>query len=1055
MENFLFFELDFVYFLHFFGLFSLAVVFLFLINIKKRMLPWHILSGFLLFCSILEFLNLFNFNQNNKFYLSLVLGIFANIFLFEFIRKAFNPLQIKIKAWQMYAGLIFIYIFSFCMKLLFNFCFTPDSLLFFIGIVLVSYILNRYAKHAELDSKNNLSILSKSFFVYSFYFIMPFCAVFSSLFNLYFDSNLIYYSFFIKTFFVAVLYFIFSFFIFQWIDEEMSLFSKKYPLFKSFFVFLIVSVFLLGWGVINFIGKNTEKNLKKDIVSVAKTASVAIDVKKISALQCVNEESDNPNYLSLSEQLQKIQKANPDYRYVYILVMKDNEVFYISDSYNFNSPNHSQIGDVYSKSSEGLKSVFKKHKALIKWPVIDRWGDWVSVFVPIYDVSGSKIIAVLGLDVTAQRWYLEIRQNRLVSMSIIFLLFIILMVLFFNFAFVRNASLKLIESEGVFKNLFDNAADSILVYDLTNFKILNANKFCLNFTGYSFKEIIGKPISAVITLSWEKFQHDIEMIKKSKTAYFDNYAGVKKNGTTFFVDITASLVTYNGVYSVLIIARDSSDKKLQETKEKIVLAQQKTILDNIPYVAWLKDKNGRYLLINEQFEKITGRSVSSILGKNDYDIWDKKIAQNFYQEDAVVMQDKKRIFTEEQIYDNTGREIWIERIVNPLYNDLNEVIGTVGIFRNITQRKITEKQLNVIQYSIDHVNDFIFWIQKNGNIFYANRSSCEVLGFDMSEITFITIFDIARDLTKDKWDQIWNNLINEKNEIHESVFYTKFGNKITVEINSTYLEADGFEYNCMFVRDISDRIKNEADLKLARFSVDKASIGIVWVKEDASFLFVNDAVCRTLGFSREEMLTKTMIDLDDRIKKSEWTKNWQLVKQSQQGFVFETSLIAKDGLKVPVEINVNYLEFNGNAYQCAFISDVTVRKNVDAVIKENLDFLQTVMDAVPIPVFYKDRNGVYTGCNDAFSKFIGFSKEQIIGSTVFNIAPKDLAEAYHAKDILIMEQGISQIYENKAKDFNGEYRDILFHKTVFFDKNQKVAGIVGVMFDVTERKKVL
>jgi|GEM_PF-1825615 len=118
------------------------------------------------------------------------------------------------------------------------------------------------------------------------------------------------------------------------------------------------------------------------------------------------------------------------------------------------------------------------------------------------------------------------------------------------------------------------------------------------------------------------------------------------------------------------------------------------------------------------------------------------------------------------------------------------------------------------------------------------------------------------------------------------------------------------------------------------------------------------------------------------------------------------------------------------------------------------NFLQSLIDAIPIPVFYKDINGVYQGCNRAFEEFQGKPKKEVIGRTVYDLAPPELAKKYEAMDAELFRNPIVQIYEYQACNNRGEKREVLFNKAPFMDLKGEVAGIVGVFFDITEQKQL-
>ena len=117
--------------------------------------------------------------------------------------------------------------------------------------------------------------------------------------------------------------------------------------------------------------------------------------------------------------------------------------------------------------------------------------------------------------------------------------------------------------------------------------------------------------------------------------------------------------------------------------------------------------------------------------------------------------------------------------------------------------------------------------------------------------------------------------------------------------------------------------------------------------------------------------------------------------------------------------------------------------------------LQSAIDNLPSPIFYKDRRGIYSGCNKAFSRLLGLPQNEIVGSTVFDIAPSELAVVYHDADEELMQSGGTQIYDSEVRYVDGEVRHVTFHKGVTRDRlTGEINGIAGAILDVTERKEL-
>ncbi|TCT21345.1 GGDEF domain-containing protein [Thiobaca trueperi] len=131
-----------------------------------------------------------------------------------------------------------------------------------------------------------------------------------------------------------------------------------------------------------------------------------------------------------------------------------------------------------------------------------------------------------------------------------------------------------------------------------------------------------------------------------------------------------------------------------------------------------------------------------------------------------------------------------------------------------------------------------------------------------------------------------------------------------------------------------------------------------------------------------------------------------------------------------------------------------MNKDILGFINSNRDLLDLIIDMVPIPLFVKDRAGRYIDCNMAFKNFLSFSREQIIGKTVYDIWSKDEADVFFYKDKELLDRGGLQIYEARITSSGGVHYDVQFHKQTFTDSSGAAIGFLGAVFDITENKRL-
>lgn len=132
--------------------------------------------------------------------------------------------------------------------------------------------------------------------------------------------------------------------------------------------------------------------------------------------------------------------------------------------------------------------------------------------------------------------------------------------------------------------------------------------------------------------------------------------------------------------------------------------------------------------------------------------------------------------------------------------------------------------------------------------------------------------------------------------------------------------------------------------------------------------------------------------------------------------------------------------------------EITERKELNESLKANLSWLQMIIDAIPNPIFIKDQKGFYTGCNTAFLEFLGMERDEVVGHSVYEVAPPELADVYFRADMELLNRGGRQQYESKVKYGDGTLHDVVFNKAVINGADGKPNGLVGVMLDISGRK---
>ncbi|MEN6332084.1 MAG: PAS domain S-box protein [Smithella sp.] len=225
--------------------------------------------------------------------------------------------------------------------------------------------------------------------------------------------------------------------------------------------------------------------------------------------------------------------------------------------------------------------------------------------------------------------------------------------------------------------------------------------------------------------------------------------------------------------------------------------------------------------------------------------------------------------------------------------------------------------------------------------------------------------------------------------------------------------------------------------------------------KDGSWIDLNDAAVELFGYASCEELRQVKIP-DLYINKKERAKYIGTIAESGYIREFPVDLRRKDGsvrhtlitAAARYDAEGNVVGFQGT------MRDITERRRAEEEeMKERADFLQTLIDTLPNPVFFKDREGRYTGFNKAWEEFIGRSSQELMGKTVYDLGPVDVARIYEEKDNELFANPGKQVYEFLLKNGSGELRNVIFNKATTRGADNRITGLVGVVVDITEHKR--
>ena len=248
-------------------------------------------------------------------------------------------------------------------------------------------------------------------------------------------------------------------------------------------------------------------------------------------------------------------------------------------------------------------------------------------------------------------------------------------------------------------------------------------------------------------------------------------------------------------------------------------------------------------------------------------------------------------------------------------------------------------------------------------------------------------------------------------------------------------------------------------LRLAQFSVDGASDSIFWIGSDSHIRNVNQAVCKTLGYSRQELMSMTIHDIDPNFSREDWGRAWEALRVSGD-VVFETTHRKRDGGMISVEVVANYVIFGDVEYNVAFARDITARKLAEEALREREELYRNAIAAADAVVYQKEFAGnTYSYMGAAITDLIGYDVDEVTPELWLKIVTQvemhgSARDKSQSELRRLFINGELPVWKGDYKCItkNGETRWLNDSSVPIHDEAGKVVGCLGVLQNITDRK---
>ena len=369
-----------------------------------------------------------------------------------------------------------------------------------------------------------------------------------------------------------------------------------------------------------------------------------------------------------------------------------------------------------------------------------------------------------------------------------------------------------------------------------------------------------------------------------------------------------------------------SEKALQESEKRY-----RQVVENATEIIYAVDEKGNFTYGNPAGLKVTGYSLEELRKLNYADLVLPEHRERVME--IYINQFRQRLpttYVEFPFFDKAGEIIWFGQNSSLVIED-GKVVGFHIIARDITERKRAEEALAESEQRyrnlVENAPDVIYTLASDGTITSLSPAFERITGWSGSEWLnkqFAPILhpdDLSRAL-----ELFQRVLKGEKIAPFELRILRKSRDYIMAEFTVTPQTHNGSVIGILSIaRDITKRKQIEEALQMTQFSVEYAPESVLWINSKGQLDYANKAACRALGYSRQELVSMSLWDIQPDFPQESWSTHWQNLP-NRGPLTRESGYRTKDGKFFPIEFTGDYLKYGDKEYNVAFVRDITERK---------------------------------------------------------------------------------------------------------------------------------